>query len=494
MARDEDFTAPLYHEPCGVIATMIPRDHPLAIAHTSVRAVAGNSGERSQGQNEVHTGRRTTERGREGGPVGRGFATNGGARGSGRAWRRWGSAAAGVVLVAGVALGSPQVSSAATHGAASGRAAVRTASTSGNIVVGLANNEGQGISIPAYRYGAVAAVRYMNAHGGINGHKISLDVCIDDGSPEGSVTCANKFVAAHAVVYFAGVDDGADAALPVLSSAGIPYVTEFPWGTAQGTSPNAFNLGAGDAAFFVAPLHQLKLDGAKTVAYFTYNIPTAEELLPVAKILAKQDGLQLDPVTVSATNADWTTAVATAQADGADAMWGVLQESDCTDMVRTARDAGFKGVIAVGSCSAYMSALGNQAANTSAVWPYYFPQLASVAPPAIKHQLTIFTAAMKDAGYAKFANGFATASFASMMELGEVMDGVHTELTGSALQGALAHAHVPGFMGPPVQCGTNVIPTEPSACNAQVLLLKVVKTAHGPARELQQPGFYDAAG
>ncbi|MHB8496931.1 MAG: ABC transporter substrate-binding protein [Acidimicrobiales bacterium] len=415
-------------------------------------------------------------------------------RGSGRVWRRWRlSAAAGVACLAGVALVASSCG-AGTRGAASGHQGAPGTSTPGNIVVGLANNEGQGISIPAYRYGAMAAVRYMNSHGGINGHKISLDVCIDDGSPEGSVTCANKFVAAHAVVYFAGVDNGADAALPVLSSAGIPYVTEFPWGTAQGTSPNAFNLGAGDAAFFVAPLHSLKLDGAKTVAYFTYNIPTAEELLPVAKILAKQDGLKLDPVTVSATNANWTTAVATAQADGADAMWGVLQESDCTDMVRTARDAGFKGVIAVGSCSAYINALGNQAANTSAVWPYYFPQLASVAPPAIKHQLAVYTVAMRDAGYGKFVNGFATASFASMMELGEVMRGVQTPLTGPALQAALAHAHVPGFMGPPVQCGANVIPAEPSACNAQVLLLKVVKTAHGPIRELQQPGFYNAAG
>ena len=49
-------------------------------------------------------------------------------------------------------------------------------------------------------------------------------------------------------------------------------------------------------------------------------------------------------------------------------------------------------------------------------------------------------------------------------------------------------------MGPPVQCGAKVIPVEPSACNAQVLLLKVVKTAHGPVRKLQKPGFYDAAG
>ncbi len=377
--------------------------------------------------------------------------------------------------------------------AAAGNAA-GAARSAKSIVVGLANNEGQAISIPEYRYGALAAVKYINATGGIHGHKLVVDTCIDDGSPEGSVNCANKFVAAHAVVYFAGIDTGADSAIPILSAANIPYVTEFPWGAVQRSSPDSFALGGGDTAFFIAPLHALKKEGVHSVADFYYDIPTSQALRPIVQGLAGALGLNVTFIQISATNPDWTSAVAAAQAAGDQSMWGILQEGDCTNLVRAAHAAGFHGPIAVGSCSAYISALGNQAANTLAVWPYYFPQLYSVAPPAIKRQIKIYEKYMISAGHKKALNGYATSSFASMVELSEVMKNVSGTVTGSSLLAALKTANVPGFMGPPVDCASHPFgTTEPAACNAKVLLLKVVATRKGPVRKLQQAGYENTA-
>jgi len=380
---------------------------------------------------------------------------------------------------------------AASTGAAG---AASKAKGSSSIVVGLANNEGQGISVPEYRYGALAAVRYLNASGGVHGHRLKVVTCIDDGSPEGSINCANKFVSAHAAVYFAGIDVGADSAIPVLSSATIPYVTEFPWGSVQRTSPDSFALGGGDTAFFIAPLHALKEAGERNVADFYYDIPTSQALLPVVQAIASSLGMKVIPIAVSATNPDWTSAVATAQADGAKSMWGILQESDCTNLVRAARSAGFHGPIAVGSCSAYINVLGNQAADTLAVWPYYFPQLYSVAPAAIRPQIRTYEKYMDAAGYKKYLNGFATASFASMVELGEVMKQIDGPVSGASLLAALKTADVPGFMGPQVDCAAHVFgTTEPAGCNAKVLLLKVVATRKGPVRKLEQAGYLNTA-
>src|SRR5579875_743245 len=369
-------------------------------------------------------------------------------------------------------------------GASSGSAgAASKATRSSSIVIGVANNEGQGISVPEFRYGALAAVKYLNATGGIHGHQLKVVTCIDDGSPEGSINCANKFVAAHAAVYFAGIDDGADSAIPILSSANIPYVTEFPWGSVQRTSADSFALGGGDTAFFIAPLHALKEAGASNVAQFYYDIPTSQALLPIVQAIASGLGLKVIPIAVSATNPDWTSAVATAQADGAKSMWGILQESDCTNLVRAAR-----------SCSAYINALGNQAAGTLTVWPYYFPQLYSVAPASIKPQIKTYEKYMDASGYKKDLNGFATASFASMVELGEVMKGIDGPVSGASLLAALKTADVPGFMGPQVDCAAHVFgATEPAGCNAKVLLLKVVATRTGPVRKLEQAGYLNTA-
>ena len=106
----------------------------------------------------------------------------------------------------------------------------------------MANNEGPALSLPEFRHGVEVAVDYVNANGGINGAEIEIIECINDGSPEGSVNCANQFVDEGAVAYFAAIDVGADAALPILTSAGIPYVSTEPWGATQKTDPNSWIL------------------------------------------------------------------------------------------------------------------------------------------------------------------------------------------------------------------------------------------------------------
>lgn len=371
-----------------------------------------------------------------------------------------------------------------------------SAPAAAQITVGFANNEGSAISIPAYRYGAEAAVKYINSHGGIDGKKIDLDECIDDGSPAGSVNCANKFVDARAVVYDTGIDLGSDSAIPVLSSAGIPYVTEFPWGTVQRSSPDSFALGGGDTAFYAAPLQALKDVHATTVGDFYYDgLPTTKGLLQFSTAIAKKLGIKLVPIPISATNADWTSAVATAMADHVNSMWGILQENDCIGMVSAARTAGFSDPISVGSCTAYIAALGAKADNTYGLWPYYFPQLASSAPPAVQAQIKTYTAAMDADGQSANLNGFATASFATMMELAEIMKTIHGTVTAASLKAALGKADVPGFLGPPVNCAVRPFGAlEPAACNADMLMFKVTVGPDGPVRTLVGKGWLNTAG
>ena len=80
------------------------------------------------------------------------------------------------------------------------------------------------------------------------------------------------------------------------------------------------------------------------------DIPTSHDLeTSVIQPIAEGVGLDVNVIYVDATNPDWASAVATAQADGVDSMWGILQEGDCIAVVGAARAAGFDGPFAVGS-------------------------------------------------------------------------------------------------------------------------------------------------
>ena len=157
-----------------------------------------------------------------------------------------------------IAVGAALLSPAFIAGAASGarKAAAKT------IKIGYVNNEGAAFSLPEFRIGGEVAIDYINKHGGIKGLKIQVVKCLADGSPEASINCANKFIEEKVVLAYAGIDVSSDAALPLLSKAGIPYVTSNSWGTAQKNDPDSFILHTASAAFSIAPLKALKALGS----------------------------------------------------------------------------------------------------------------------------------------------------------------------------------------------------------------------------------------
>ena len=367
--------------------------------------------------------------------------------------------------------------------------------TGQTIKLGVANNEGPALSLPEFRHGVEVAVDYVNANGGINGAEIEIIECINDGSPEGSVNCANQFVDEGAVAYFAAIDVGADAALPILTSAGIPYVSTEPWGATQKTDPNSWILGAPQGAYTAGPLQALADQGAKKVAAYFRDIPTSHDLeTSVIQPIAEELGLDVNVIYVDATNPDWASAVATAQADGVDSMWGILQEGDCIAVVGAARAAVFDGQFEVGSCSAYIAVLGAPAAlNTITVTDTWFPQLRDVAPAAVQPQLDIYTEAMTAGGNEAELNGFAVTSFAAIMELSGIMTDIGAEVTAESLTAALGEAgEIPGFMRPDGSCRTDIWPSEPATCRASLLFLQVNAGADGaPERTLLGDDFVD---
>lgn len=385
----------------------------------------------------------------------------------------------------------------AACGSSSGSAEADSATTTPSkntgspILLGFANNEGQALSVPGYRYGAEAAVAYINETGGVNGHDLELITCKNDGSPAGSVNCANKFVAQKAVAYVAGSDSGADAALPVLESADTPYVSPIPWGAEQRTNPIAFIFGNGITGVASAEFHEMSLAGIKTLGYLYYNVPAQAGTLGLVKAVGKSLGVEVVPIEVPLANPDWTSIIATAKAQKVDGLVGNFMEDQCTALTKNARAAQFDGPLILGTCSDYLNELGDEAANTYTVSPWYIPSVAHDAPDATRKQLDIYMKYMKQTGHGDDLDSNAPGGFSLIVELAELMKTMAEPVTAPTLMEALKTAKIPGFLTDDIDCTAKDFTMDPTACNAGMLLMRIDLESDGVVRNVVSDGFFD---
>jgi branched-chain amino acid transport system substrate-binding protein len=73
-----------------------------------------------------------------------------------------------------------------------------------------------------------AWVKYTNAHGGINGHSIKLDIVDDESSPSVGLQAANELINDHVIALVEGGSTVAAAWAATIQKAGIPVVCGSP--------------------------------------------------------------------------------------------------------------------------------------------------------------------------------------------------------------------------------------------------------------------------
>jgi branched-chain amino acid transport system substrate-binding protein len=355
-----------------------------------------------------------------------------------------------------------------------------TGATDEVVKVGLVNLEGGTLSLPEFRYGAETAIGLINDQGGIDGKAIEVVQCLTDGSPEGSINCANTMVEEGVVLAYTGVDLASDAALPVLSEAGIPYVTSNGWGQAQLSDPNAFILHAASSAFVVAPLVTISDEGGESLAFvYEESAPAQARADLVSELARDRFDLEVTPIAVDPANADWATAVATAEAADVDAIWGQLSEPGCIGLTTSTTATGFDGLVFAGSCSAYISVVGDAAVGTYTQADFWPPDAVD-APPEIQARIDEFVTAMTAADHEEQIGAFAAASYSAWFDLVPILESIDGDITPDAIRMALSRGVAsPGWLGPELECGAAPWPSEPSACSASTAVFRIVKDDSG---------------
>ncbi len=265
------------------------------------------------------------------------------------------------------------------------------------VVVGFHNLEGGSYSIPESRIGFEKGVEYVNSQlGGINGHELKVEYCNLDVTPESAIDCANQFVEKGVAAAVQGYDLAVDAAMPVLTEAGILEMASAPLGA-------AINNNVGDAIVFgpssqggagITAVVLAKNTGAKKLAYLLADVPAMRPVFDIAKAAADKLGIELEAY-YYAQPTDWTTFAATVVSAGPDsvAMFGV--DADYLAAVPAFRQAGFTGQFNASTLGAVDQLPADMRKDVVVAFPYYNVDMVSGVPDEAKADIDVFEAALK---------------------------------------------------------------------------------------------------
>jgi branched-chain amino acid transport system substrate-binding protein len=365
------------------------------------------------------------------------------------------------------------------------------------ITIGYVNDESGAIGAPEYRIGGEVAVAAINQAGGVAGAQIKLVHCAADGTPEGSINCANQFIEAKVDLVYAGIDVASDAFVPILKQAGIPYVSSNSWGPAQRDDDNSFMLHAAATAGTVAPLKFLKDEGVTKVALITQNTPVIQTFLDkiIRPIAEGKLGLQIDPILLDASSVDYAVAVGTAQANGDEGIWGAVGEAGCLGIATATNALAFQGPVVFYNCNTYIATLKDKAVGTYTAQDLWLPEAASAAPARIQANMKGYVDAMTAAGQTKYVNSSATVPYSALYELAAILATIPAgPIDSNAVKQAFASSSTsPGWLGPDLHCGQHPWPGERSHCRTDLMVYKVVSQGGQVVRQPFYPDFQDYA-
>ncbi len=404
-------------------------------------------------------------------------------------------APAATTAAAAVTTAAPATTAAAATTAAPATTVAAGASRAGQTIkVGLVNQDQGPVPFPDFRAGAEVAINNINATGGINGAKLEVVSCSTALSPESSINCANKMIEAKVAFAYVGADFTAEASRPVYGEAGLPLLTTVGWGPSLETAASVHVMSSANAATAVGALalaQNLKL----TKIALAYDASPAATNFATKTVppLAKAMGIEVQGITVDGQAPDYAAIVATAQAGGAQAFWGIQAEPGCTAMVTAAVAANFKGPIIAGSCTDYIQALGDKAVGTYTVLTQLVPDTGGGASADIGKRLVDFRKLMVDGGQEKVISGNSIAAFGAWTELATVLKRITGDINAKSVDAALSeNVTIPGWFRPDTNCGAKSWPDAPNYCSANVSVWQVEKKADGTFGRKVAMDFFDA--
>jgi branched-chain amino acid transport system substrate-binding protein len=413
--------------------------------------------------------------------------------GAGRAFRR----GALTVLAAATLIGAAACSSGSSTPSSSGSGSAGTASgssgTSGStppaalsayfpgkkatgtpVKIGLINNEGSSPTAePSLGDAAVAAADYANAElGGIGGHPIKVYRCSEDEDTASATACANQMVQDNVATVVIGTTGYGATMVPIITRAGIPYVSVTGSATQELTTPGTFMWSGGYESTLLGFAKYAAQHGYKKVTAYVIDVPAAlAGATSLGDPVFKAEGVSLSVEPVPADVPDATAQVTAGLEGSPSAVAVIADEGTCTSILKALNVVGPTTPALVNtSCmtTSAVQALGN-AMNGVKVF-------GASAPQADDPEGELYRYVM--ARYAPTANatGYSVTGYQSMLGLVRATEGLKGTPTPASIPAAVKAAKdvpLPDGAGLTFSCDGKAIPGLPSVCSAGEVVVTV---------------------
>jgi branched-chain amino acid transport system substrate-binding protein len=253
-----------------------------------------------------------------------------------------GAATIGASVVQAV-IGMPAAGAAAAAVAANGPLGAPHPATGSAVTVAVITDAGPHLagSGTLVEQGAKAGVAYLNQHGGLAGHKVTLYVCENRETPAGGQTCATDVVHKGAVAVVVPFTGEGPTEVPSIVQAGIPFITMTGASTAELSTPGAFAIQGGLPADLGAIALHAKHEGYQKVVFLVSDQAAAVQGAQVLGQLVFQNaGVGFEVIPANAGLADMMPQLHAAIAAGASAVGILGDQSLCRSFLQAYKSSG----------------------------------------------------------------------------------------------------------------------------------------------------------
>jgi branched-chain amino acid transport system substrate-binding protein len=390
----------------------------------------------------------------------------------------------GLVVTLGLTLtlsacGGSSSNSGSTPGAASvdPRLFPGKAASGAPVKIGFINPEGgPAVNQPENREAAEAAATYANENlGGIGGHPIELVVCKSKEDPASARDCANQMVEQKVAAVVLATSGFGDLMVPIVTRAGIPWVSESANGQAELVTPGSFAWSGGFVGVLASWAQYSKDNGVKHFTVYAVDVPAATQgIQTLGQGLFAKAGVKLTLAAIPPGTPDASPQVQAGLKDKPEAVGVVGDATICTSVLKPLGVAGYPGKkLIIQPCVGPDVLAGLDAATLehSSVWTT--ADITTQDPEAV-----LYRAIMKKYAPSTNAFGYAVTGYQGVLGLVRAAAGVSGDPTSAAILAAIKAAKdvpMPAGHGIEISCNGAQLPPMTAPCSPAVLAVNLVK-------------------